>query len=93
MQLSSLSPNGVLNDEPLLWCDSTDAYGDGDSGTPGLPNGDCSPPVHVVEDFEVDPSWVTTGDWEWGVPDVAFVDGPSACSDGVGCYGTNLSGE
>lgn len=92
MQLSSMALDASLNDQVSVWCASTDAYGDGDLGTPGTANTDCAPTSYVSVDFETDPGWTAEGDWAWGAPDASYADGPAACAAGVGCYGTNLSG-
>ncbi|MBW1810729.1 MAG: lamin tail domain-containing protein, partial [Deltaproteobacteria bacterium] len=91
MQLSVLAYGAGLNDNPAAWCDSSLPYGDGDLGTPGLVNDVCGT-VYYFEDFEVDPGWVTVGDWEWGTPDPDLLpNGPAACAGGTGCYGTGMS--
>jgi hypothetical protein len=48
--------------------------------------------VFLDEDFERDPGWIATDEWEWGAPDVAFADGPEACASGRGCAGTDMGG-
>jgi len=42
MQLSSTIMDGTDNDFPENWCISTDTYGDGDQGSPGVANAACS---------------------------------------------------
>ena len=90
MQLSSLAMNASQNDDPVVWCTSTDAYGSGDLGTPGVANSDCGATAYLSEDFETDPSWTVVGNWEWGTP--SYSSGPSACAGGQGCYGTTMDG-
>lgn len=91
-QLSSRASSAAANDDGTRWCDSTASYGDGDLGTPGLPNGACAATVYLEEDFEDAIDWTTTDEWEWGAPDPAYADGPAACAAGAGCVGTNLDG-
>ena len=42
LNLSPIAFSGNDNDEASFWCPSTSTYGDGDSGTPGTTNVDCS---------------------------------------------------
>ena len=42
MQLSSTVLDGTDNDFPDNWCISTDTYGDGDKGSPGIENAACA---------------------------------------------------
>jgi hypothetical protein len=63
IQLSSYALNAADNDDPAWWCDSTDTYGDGDTGTPGAANGDCGLTELFYEDFE---TWPPTG---WTIVD------------------------
>ncbi|NCG20512.1 MAG: tandem-95 repeat protein [Rhodobacterales bacterium] len=37
-----LTPDAALNDDGALWCEATNAYGDGDVGTPGAANSACA---------------------------------------------------
>jgi hypothetical protein len=91
-QLSSRASSAVANDATTSWCDSTAPFGDGDLGTPGLPNDACAATVYLEEDFEEVTTWTTTDEWEWGAPDPAYAEGPAACAAGTGCVGTNLDG-
>ena len=53
----SIGPDGGHdNDDPHVWCPASELYGDGDFGTPGLPNPPCGDVVicgdHAVEGDE-----------------------------------------
>lgn len=41
INLSPVATDATDNDTAQFWCEATNTYGDGDLGTPGLPNRDC----------------------------------------------------
>lgn len=41
LQLSNIRLGPLWNDDPMHWCAGSQAYGDGDLGTPGAKNDDC----------------------------------------------------
>jgi cysteine-rich repeat protein len=43
MNLSANALEAIANDSGFNWCVSTDSFGAGDDGTPGLPNKECAP--------------------------------------------------
>ncbi len=56
-QLDSASVDATSNDDAGNWCDATDAYGDGDLGTPGDANNACAPTYTYTHNTDIQPLW------------------------------------
>ncbi|MEE4259811.1 MAG: lamin tail domain-containing protein [Bacteroidales bacterium] len=71
----SLDPDffdATANDDGANWCEATSSYGDGDKGTPGIMNDECSEPPApintgdlVITEIMANPAAVADGDGEW----------------------------
>jgi hypothetical protein len=79
-QLNSFAYNEVDNDSATWWCDSTDTYGSGDTGTPGLMNNNCGMTTLLYEDFST-----------WPPANWTIVDGGSTTDTWMHCDGCTRS--
>jgi cysteine-rich repeat protein len=85
LALDPAAHDAISNDAPESWCPAVALYGDGDFGTPGVPNQSCPPPVICGNDVQEGPEKCDDGNLVAGdgcEPDCTLTP-VAGCGNGV----------